>query len=111
MSTATSSTSGIPMAVWNIVCAIGFMACCVGGVITGVNVLHSTHRWGLLAVAVCFGLVGLIGIIRQCVFSARGERDEIIFYVNFTLSSLPWTLAALGLTVLGVVLFFVSPPF
>lgn len=111
MSSASTTQSGIPMAVWNIVCAIGFMACCVGGVIGGIEVFNRTHRWGLIAVAVCFGLVGLIGIIRQAVFSARGERDEIIFYVNFNFSSLPWTLTALGLTVLGIVLFFVSPPF
>lgn len=111
MSTATSSQSGIPMAVWNVICAIGFMACSVGGVIAGINILNSTHRWGMLAVAICFGLVGVIGLIRQWVFSARGERDEIVFIVNFDLSSLPWTLAAIALVAAGVVMFFISPPF
>lgn len=108
---ASSSQSGIPMAVWNIICAIGFIGCCIGGVIYGVNLFNSSGRWGMIALAACIGLIGVLGIIRQAVFSAQARKDGIIFFVNFALDSLPWTLAVLGLLVGGVVCFFVSPPF
>jgi hypothetical protein len=99
------------MKVWNILCAIGFIVCCIAGVIYGVNLFSTTGRWGMIAVAACFGLVGVIGLIRQAVFSARALNDGVIFFVNFTLDGLPWTLASIGLAILGIVLFFVSPPF
>jgi hypothetical protein len=97
--------------VLNIICAIGFIVCCIGGIIFGVNAFSNTGRWGMIALAACFGLIGVLGIIRQAVFSAQARRDGIVFFVNFTLDSLPWTLAVLGLFVAGVVCFFVSPPF
>jgi hypothetical protein len=112
MNTAASPTqAGIPMAVWNIICAVGFIGCSIGGVIYGVNLFNSTGRWGMIALAACVGLIGVLGIIRQAVFSAQARKDGIIFLVNFTLDSLPWTLAVLGLLIAGVVCFFVSPPF
>lgn len=111
MSTAASTQSGVPIAVWNIIFAVGFLAACIAGVIGGVEVWKSTHRWGLIAVAICFGLVGILGLIRQWRFSAIGEGKRIIFLVNFDFSSLPWTIPALLLTAGGIVMFFVSPPF
>lgn len=112
MNTAASPTSvGIPWAVWNIICAIGFIGCCVGGVIFGVSRFSATGRWGMIALAACVGAIGVIGIIRQAVFSARARRDGIIFFADFALDSLGWTLAIIGLLIAGVVCFFVSPPF
>ncbi len=111
MSTVASNQSGIPIAVWNIIFAIGFIGACIGGVIGGVQVWNSMHRWGLIAVAICFGLVGVLGLIRQWRFSATGEGKRIIFLVNFDFSSLPWTIPALVLAIGGIVLFFISPPF
>lgn len=110
-SSTSTAPSGIPTAVWNVICAIGFIACSIGGVIYGVNVFTSTGRWGMIALAACVGVIGVLGIIRQVVFSAQARKDGIIFLVNFTLDSLPWTLAVLGLFVGGVVCFFISPPF
>lgn len=109
--TATNTQSGIPLAVWNIICAIGFIGCCIAGIIYGVDAFNTTGRWGMIALAACVGAIGVLGIIRQAVFSAQARKDGIIFFVNFTLDSLPWTLAVLGLFIAGVVCFFVSPPF
>lgn len=98
-------------AVWNIICAIGFIGCCIGGIIYGATVASATGHWGMIALAACVGLIGVIGIIRQAVFSAQARKDGIIFFANFELDSLPWTLAVIGLFIAGVVCFFVSPPF
>lgn len=108
---ASSSSSGISVAAWNIICAIGFLACCVGGIIYGITVAKATGHWGMIGLAACIGAIGVIGIIRQAVFSAQALDDGIIFLVNFTMDSLPWTLAILGLLGLGIALFFISPPF
>jgi hypothetical protein len=110
MSTATTQ-SGIPIAVWNIVCAIGFIGCCIGGIVAGAMRFSTTHHWGMIALAACVGAIGVIGIIRQAVFSAQALDDGIIFFANFSSNSWPWTLAVIGLFILGAVLFFVSPPF
>ena len=99
------------MKVWNIICAVGFLACCAGGIIYGVTVFNSTHKWGMIGLSACIGAIGVLGIIRQAVFSAQAREDGIIFFVNFALDSLPWTLAILGLLGLGITFFFISPPF
>jgi len=101
----------MPIAIVNIICAIGFILCCIGGVIYGVSLFSTTGRWGMVALAACVGAVGVLGIIRQAVFSAQARQDGIVFLVNFALDSLPWTLAILVLFIGGVVCFFVSPPF
>lgn len=99
------------MTLWNILSAIGFIVCCIVGVIYGVHVFSQTGRWGMIVLAACVGLIGVIGIIRQAVFSTRARNDGVIFFANFTLDSLPWTLAIMGLFITGVVCFFISPPF
>ena len=112
MDTAAPPTQlGIPWPVWNIICAIGFILWCVGGVIYGVHLFNTIHRWGMIGLAACAGAIGVIGIIRQAVFSARARRDGIIFFADFALDSLPWTLAIIGLLIGGVACFFASPPF
>lgn len=98
-------------AVWNIICAIGFIGCCVGGIIYGANVASTTGQWGMIALAACIGVIGVLGIIRQAVFSAQARTDGIIFFANFALDSLPWTMAVIGLFIAGAVCFFISPPF
>lgn len=108
---ATSPNSGLSVKAWNIICAIGFLACCVGGVIYGVIEFKATGRWGMIGLAACVGAIGVIGIIRQAVFSGQALEDGILFLVNFSLKSLPWTLAILALLAAGITCFFVSPPF
>jgi hypothetical protein len=111
-STATSPTQyGISMAAWNIICAIGFIACCVGGVIYGITVATATGHWGMIALAACMGVIGILGIIRHAVFDAEARDRGIVFFVSFTSDGWPWALASLALFILGVALFFVSPPF
>lgn len=111
MNTSANTQSGIPTVVLNIAFALGFIGCCIGGIIYGVEVFNTTGRWGMIALAACAGVIGALGIIRQVVFSAQARKDGIVFFANFTLDSLPWTLAVLGLFIAGAVCFFVSPPF
>jgi hypothetical protein len=107
MASATQSN----MALWNIICAIAFIGMSIGGIVYGVSLLNSTGKWGMIGLMSCVGAIGVLGIIRQAVFSAKGIDDGIIFLANFTLDSLPWTLTLFGLLGLGFALFFVSPPF
>jgi hypothetical protein len=98
------------MNIANWICAAGFIACSIGGIIEGANILSHAHRWGFIALAVAFGLAGIIGIIRNATFSARGQDDTIFFLADFTESTV-WTLLALVLVTVGIICFFVSPPF
>ncbi len=98
------------MNIFNWICAIGFIACSIGGIVEGVNILNHAHRWGFIGLGVGFGLAGIIGVIRNASFSVRGEDDAIFFLADFTESTV-WTLLAIITVVAGIVCFFISPPF
>jgi TRAP-type C4-dicarboxylate transport system permease small subunit len=105
MSTTTASTTtSFPSPVINLLLGLCFIGCCVGFTIQGYNVWTTTHKWGMMAGGIAFGLVGLIALIRQLVFFVRAEQDQLVFLVNFDSKSLPWSIPAIILAVVGIVL-------
>jgi hypothetical protein len=89
--------------------AILFLLACIGGIVEGANILHKSHKWGFLALAVCWALAGVIGIIRNVTFTMSGEDDAIFILADFSNAG-AWTWVIDVLVVVGMVCFFISSP-
>jgi hypothetical protein len=86
-----------------------FILCCIGGIVEGVTILNHSHKWGLLALAVCWGLVGVVGIIRNVTFTMSGQDDAIFILGDFS-NAAAWTWVIDILVAAGIVCFFISSP-
>lgn len=89
--------------------AILFVLACIGGIVEGVNILHHAHKWGLLVLAVCWELVGIVGIIRNATFTMSGQDDALFILADFS-NAAAWTGVILALVAIGMVCFFISSP-
>jgi hypothetical protein len=105
MTTATASqTKSFPSPLVNFLLGLAFIGCCVGFTFQGVQVWNTTHKWGMIAGGIAFGLVGLIALIRQLTFLVKQEEDRIIFLANFDSKSIGWAIPAIILAVVGILL-------
>ncbi|HEX3132558.1 MAG TPA: hypothetical protein VHX44_03125 [Planctomycetota bacterium] len=107
-SSTASTTTSFPSPLANILLGLCFIGCSIGFTIQGHHAWTTTHKWGMMAGGIAFGLVGLIALIRQLVFFVRAEQDQVVFLVNFDFKSLPWAIPALILAVGGIILMIVA---